>query len=65
MTLLLTVEQAAEELQIGRTKMFALLDRGEVASIKVGGSRRVPYDELVTYVKRLIAEQSGESGEAA
>jgi excisionase family DNA binding protein len=61
MTLLLTVEQAAEELQIGRTKMFALLDRGEVASIKVGGSRRVPYDELIAYVKRLIAEQSGEA----
>jgi excisionase family DNA binding protein len=63
MPLLLTVDEAAKELRVGRTKMFALLDRGEVESIKVGGSRRVPYASLVAYVKRLTAEQS--TGEAA
>jgi excisionase family DNA binding protein len=65
MTLLLTVEQAARELQIGRTKMFDLIARGEVISVKVHGQRRVPYEELAAYVKRLVAEQSGGSGEAA
>jgi excisionase family DNA binding protein len=65
MTLLLTAEEAAEELRIGRTRMYALIASGEVISVKVGGSRRVPYDELAAYIKRLVAEQSGESGEAA
>ncbi len=63
-TLLLTAEEAAEELRIGRTRMYALIASGEVISVKIGGSRRVPYDELATYVKRLVAGQSGEPGEA-
>jgi len=65
MTLLLTAEEAAKELRIGRTRMYDLIRRHEVVSVKVDGSRRVPYDELVAYVKRLVAEQSDESGEAA
>jgi excisionase family DNA binding protein len=63
-TLLLTAEEAAEELRIGRTRMYALIASGEVISVKVGGSRRVPYDELAAYVKRLVAEQSGDPSEA-
>lgn len=65
MTLLLTAEEAAAELRIGRTRMFALIKSGEVTSVLVGGRRRVAYDALVAYVKRLEAEQSGGSGEAA
>lgn len=65
MTLLLTAEEAAKELRIGRTRMWDLITRGEVRSVKVGGSRRVPYAELTAYVKRLIAEQSSEPGETA
>jgi excisionase family DNA binding protein len=64
-TLLLTPEEAAAELRIGRSRMYDLLRRGDVQSVKVGGSRRVPYDDLAAYVKRLVAEQSGEPGEAA
>ena len=59
MTLLLTAEEAAKELRIGRTRMWDLITHGEVVSVKVGGSRRVPYDELAAYIKRLVAEQSG------
>jgi excisionase family DNA binding protein len=66
MTLLLTVDEAAAELRIGRTRMFDLIKRREVVSIMVGGSRRVPADQLAAYVKRLIDEQAAEgSGEAA
>ncbi len=65
MTLLLTAEEAAKELRIGRTRMYDLIRRREVVSVKVDGSRRVPYDELFAYFKRLVAEQSDESGEAA
>jgi excisionase family DNA binding protein len=65
MTLLLTAEEAAAELRIGRTRMYALIASGEVVSVKVGGSRRVPYDELAAYVKRLVSEQSSEADEGA
>jgi excisionase family DNA binding protein len=61
MTLLLTAEEAAKELRIGRTRMYDLMRRGEIVSIKVDGSRRVPYGALTDYVKRLIAEQTNDS----
>jgi excisionase family DNA binding protein len=65
-TLLLTAEEAARELRIGRTRMYALIKSGEVVSFMLGGSRRIPYDELVAYTKRLVvAAQGAESREAA
>lgn len=63
MTLLLTPEEAAAELRIGRSRMYELLRQGHVTSVKVGGSRRVPFTALQEYVGRLLAEQNG--GEAA
>lgn len=64
MTILLTVEEAAKELCIGRTRMYALI-KSDVASVKIGRSRRVPYAEVEAYAKKLIAPQSVEPGEAA
>ncbi len=64
--LLLSVEEAAIELRIGRSRMFDLIRTGEVLSVKVGGLRRVPYDSLRAYVDRLATEQSsGPAGDAA
>ena len=62
---MLTVEEAAEELRIGRTRMYSLIASGELVAVKVGGSRRVPRDELVAYVKRLVIEQGGGDAEEA
>ena len=56
--LLLSIEESAAQLRIGRSRMFDLIRRGEVLSVKVGGSRRIPYDSLRAYVGRLVAEQS-------
>ncbi len=61
-TLLLTPEEAAEELRIGRSRMYDMLRRGEVLSVKVGGSRRVPFEALQEFVDRLIDEQDGKRG---
>lgn len=65
--LLLVPEQAAQELGIGRTAMFALIKDGAIESVKIGRSRRIPRDALVEYVDRLRAQQSAsnESGTAA
>jgi excisionase family DNA binding protein len=57
--LLLTVERAAERLELSRTKVYELIADGELESIKIGGSRRVPAAALHDYVERLRAEQSG------
>jgi excisionase family DNA binding protein len=55
---MLTVEQAAEALGIGRTTMFALIKSGAVGSVLIGRFRRVPADELDAYTARLQAEQA-------
>lgn len=55
---LLTVEQAADALGIGRTNMFALIKSGEIESVKVGRLRRVPAAALDAYTARLNAQQN-------
>jgi excisionase family DNA binding protein len=51
--LVLTIEQAAERLGIGRSLMYALVSSGEVESVTIGRLRRIPTDALVEYVARL------------
>ena len=53
--LLLTIEEAAERLHIGRCTMQALLTSGEVQSLKIGRLRRVPPSALEDYIEREIA----------
>lgn len=54
--LLLTVEEAARLLSIGRPKMWRLIMAGEVVSVKIGGSRRIPNSALEDYVRTLMAD---------
>jgi excisionase family DNA binding protein len=51
--IVLTVEEAAERLGIGRTLMYALVNSGEVESIAIGRLRRIPLDALDDFVERL------------
>lgn len=55
---MLTVEEAAQQLRIGRTQMFALIGSGEVSSVKIGRSRRVPRAALDSYVAQLGGQQA-------
>jgi excisionase family DNA binding protein len=50
---LLTVEEAAARLRIGRTSMYRLIKDGEIESIPVGRLRRVAPEALVDYINRL------------
>ncbi|MER7511550.1 helix-turn-helix domain-containing protein [Streptomyces lavendulae] len=54
---LLTVEEAARCLRIGRTTCFALIRSGELESLLVGGLRRVPADAPAAYLARRRAER--------
>ncbi|HZA15296.1 MAG TPA: helix-turn-helix domain-containing protein [Pseudonocardiaceae bacterium] len=51
--LLLTIEQAAQCLGIGRTLMYALVRDGNVESVQIGRLRRIPADALSRYVDQL------------
>jgi len=51
--LLLKPEEAAEVLSIGRSKVYELIGTGELASVRIGASRRIPADALVEFVGRI------------
>ncbi|MFF4735104.1 excisionase family DNA-binding protein [Streptomyces sp. NPDC002536] len=51
--IVLTVEEAARRLRIGRTRMFALVSSGAVRSVTIGRLRRVPVEALSEYVARI------------
>jgi len=51
--LVLTVEEAADRLGVGRTVMYALVSSGAVESVRIGRLRRVPADALVTFLDEL------------
>ena len=53
--LLVTAEQAATSLSICRTKVYELLRNGELESVQIGASRRIPAAALAEYVERLRA----------
>jgi excisionase family DNA binding protein len=56
--LLLTVEEAGAAIGLHRSKMYKLMDSGEVESIKIGKSRRIPAEALAAYVAALRDEQA-------
>lgn len=51
--LLLTPQEAAAALGIGRSTVYELILRDELASVKIGASRRIPADALATYIASL------------
>lgn len=51
--LLYKPEQAAERLGIGRSKVFELMHRGDIGSVRIGRSRRISRAALEQYVARL------------
>lgn len=56
--LLLTVEEAARRLKIGRTQMYSLINSGQVETVTIGRLRRIPTECLAAYVSNLLARQS-------
>lgn len=55
--LLLNVEECAGLLGVKRTKIYELLNTGELASCHVGRLRKVSRQAVEDYVTRLLAEQ--------
>jgi len=57
--LLLTVNEAAQMLSLSRPFFYRLMQRGEIASLKLGGSRRIQLTELQAFVARQVSTQKG------
>jgi excisionase family DNA binding protein len=53
--LLLTIPEAAQVLGVSRSIFYQLVQAGEVVTIKVGRSRRVPVVALEQYVAARLA----------
>jgi excisionase family DNA binding protein len=51
--LLLTAEETAEILSIGRTKVYELMRLGLIEAVKIHGCRRIPTEAVHNYVDRL------------
>ncbi len=58
--LLLTPEEAADALSIGRSKLYELISDGRLPSVRIDASRRVPISALLEFVERL--QESHEPG---
>ena len=55
--LLLTPEEAARALRIGRTSIYALMKAGELRPVRIGRSCRLSPAELERYVHRLEGQK--------
>ena len=62
---LLTVDEAAKRLRIGRTTAWGLVKNGELHSVQIGRLRRVPSSAVEAYAARLAAplESTSNGGE--
>lgn len=57
--LVLTIEECADRMGIGKSLMYALVSSGAVESVRIGRLRRVPTEALSEFVAHLRANQNG------
>lgn len=55
--LLLTPEDVAQRLSVGRSTVYELIRAGALRSVKVGRLRRIPVGALRAYVERIVEEE--------
>ena len=54
---LLTAEEVAEALRVGRCTVYDLIRTGQLRSIKIGKLRRIPVDAVHEFARRALDEQ--------
>jgi excisionase family DNA binding protein len=55
--LLVTVEEAAQSLSIGRTQVYELVQKRKIQSVKIGRLRRIPVEALRTFIDQQTSNQ--------
>jgi excisionase family DNA binding protein len=51
--MLLTVEEAAEVLRVGRSLMYEMIARGAIKTVRIGRLRRIRPEALAEYIASL------------
>nr|WP_043607360.1 MULTISPECIES: helix-turn-helix domain-containing protein [Protofrankia] len=51
--LLLTVEEAADRLSVGRTTLYGLIGAGQITSVRIGRLRRLRLADIEAYAASL------------
>lgn len=52
MPLVLSVEDVADTLAIGRNKAYGLVNSGAIKALKIGQHYRVPREEFIDFIKK-------------
>lgn len=52
MPMVLTVNDVADTLAIGRNKAYALVNTGAIKALKIGQHYRIPRDSFVDFIKK-------------
>ena len=58
---LLTTAEVQEMLSVGRTRVFALIASGQLRSVLIGSSRRIPTDSVEEFIQELLLQSSRDS----
>ena len=53
--ILVTPEEAAKALRLGRSKVYELMASGELESVRIGRSRRIRWGALEAFANSLTA----------
>jgi excisionase family DNA binding protein len=56
---LVTVNEAAEWLGLGRAKLYKMMEQGELAYVKIGRARRIPRGALVDVAISGLVQRDG------
>ena len=59
---LLSVEEAAQRLNVGRTTVYALIKAGDLVTVKVGRRRLVPAEAVDAYIAALTNQRQEPDG---
>jgi excisionase family DNA binding protein len=59
--LLLRPTEAADAIGVSRSKAYTLISNGEIPSIRIGGSVRVPVEALRAWIDRQVTERQAPS----
>lgn len=56
--LLCSIAEAGATLGLGRTKIYEMLESGEIRSVRIGGRRLVIIESLNAFVEKAKGEQA-------
>ena len=58
MPLVLSVDDIADTLAIGRNKAYRLVNTGEIKALKIGQHYRIPRDEFISFIKTSVQKSA-------